>query len=539
MSWPSMAVGAIVRTERTMASSTVRLLAQITGLVASGAVAGVPTRPAGPPAVVSCAGVATAASSACTAVATAEAAATGAVGWTVSSRMGGMSEAFGRASKVGTRRVCDSLRTLQSLGDPGCLLAIPTLPPQEVDVAAARHGRPRLSSTTMSPLPIPDAQFDIASVGAGIAGAAVAYFCAEHARVLLLEREPQPGMHSTGRSAAMFMESYGPPQVRSLTRASRPFFESPPACFGAAPLIAPRGALSIGSAAQRLQLQALHEQLCAEGCPAELLSATAAAALVPVLRAEAAAAAVLDPLACDLDVHAVHQGFLRGARARGAVLACDSEVLHLSPTTRGWDIETAAGCHHAAVVVNAAGAWVDELAGRAGVAPIGIEPRRRSAFVFAPPEGLATHGWPAVSDLDESFYFKPDAGLLLGSPANTDPVLPHDVLPEEWDIALGIARIETATTLRIVRPRRSWAGLRSFVADGDLVGGAEPLVPGFFWVAALGGYGIQTSPAMAAICAAKLLGRQRPDWAAAADALAPTLAVRRPPAAIPTLPSQD
>ena len=322
-----------------------------------------------------------------------------------------MSEAFGRALKVGTRRVCDSLRTLKSLGDPGCLLTSPTLPPQEVDVAAARHGSTRLSSTTMSSLPIPDALFDIAIVGAGIAGAAMAYFCAEHARVLLLEREGQPGMHSTGRSAAMFMESYGPPQVRSLTRASRPFFESPPACFGTAPLIVPRGALSIGSAAQRVQLQALHEQLRAEGCPAELLSASAAAALVPVLRAEAAAAAVLDPLACDLDVHALHQGFLRGARARGAVLACDSEVLHLSPTARGWDIETAAGRHHAAVVVNAAGAWVDELAGRAGVAPIGIQPRRRSAFVFAPPEGLATHGWPAVSDLDESFYFKPDAGL--------------------------------------------------------------------------------------------------------------------------------
>jgi D-arginine dehydrogenase len=321
------------------------------------------------------------------------------------------------------------------------------------------------------------------------------------------------------------MESYGSPQVRPLTRASRHFLEQPPAGFSATPLLTPRGALYIGGAGATDGLRALHATLRAEGCPAELLGTAAARLRVPVLRPEAAGLAVLDPLAADVDAYALHQGYLRGARARGAVLVCDAEVLQLRPQRGRWALQTAAGSWTVACVANAAGAWVDVLAARADVAPIGIEPRRRSAFVFAPPPDLATGDWPCVAALDESFYFKPDAGLLLGSPANADPVPPHDVLPEEWDIALGIARIEAATTLQIRRPRRTWAGLRSFVADGDLVGGPDPQAGGFFWVAALGGYGIQTSPALGALCAAQLLGRPVPAWAALPDALATSLAL--------------
>jgi D-arginine dehydrogenase len=164
----------------------------------------------------------------------------------------------------------------------------------------------------------------------------------------------------------------------------------------------------------------------------------------------------------------------------------------------------------AAIVVNAAGAWADEIARRAGVLPIGLEPRRRSAFTFAPPEGVDTVHWPFVVDIDETFYFKPDAGLLLGSAANADPTHPHDVQPEEYDIALGIHRIEEATTMSIQRPVRTWAGLRSFVPDGDLVGGFDPDADGFFWLAAQGGYGIQTSAAMAEACAAMILRNPLP-----------------------------
>ena len=372
--------------------------------------------------------------------------------------------------------------------------------------------------------------FDIAIVGAGIAGVSLAYFAAAGgARVLLLEREDQPAMHSTGRSAALFMESYGSPQVRALTRASRPFLAEPPPGFADTPLMAPRGALYIGSAAQVPALQALHAALQAEGCPAACLCTAEALALVPVLRPEAVAMAVLDPLAADLDVHAVHQGFLRGARAGGARLVCGAEVLQMRREGGLWHIDTAAGPHRARQVVNAAGAWVDELAARAFVEPIGIEPRRRSAFVFEPPAGVATHGWPCVADVDESFYFKPDAGLLLGSPANADPVPPHDVLPEELDIDTGIARIEAATTLQIRRPRRTWAGLRSFVADGDLVGGFDPATEGFFWLAAQGGYGIQTSAAMGALAAARLLDQPAPGWLAEALPHWASLAPRKAP----------
>ena len=372
---------------------------------------------------------------------------------------------------------------------------------------------------------------DVAIVGAGIAGASLAFFAAPHARVLLLEREAQPGLHSTGRSAAMFMESYGSPQVRALTRASRPFLEQPPAGFSNTPLMAPRGALYIAAASQMQELQALYDELLQDGCPAQWLDSAAARALVPVLQPDACAAAVLDPLAADLDVHALHQGYLRGARAQGAQLRCDTEVMSLQPAAAGWLLHTSTGAVQAARVVNAAGAWADELAARAGVRPIGLEPRRRSAFVFEGPPRLDTAHWPCVATVDESFYFKPEAGLLLGSPANADPVPPHDVMPEELDIATGIARIEAATTLRIRRPRRTWAGLRSFVPDGDLVGGFEPgfapSAPGFFWLAAQGGYGIQTSAAMGACCAALLLGLPQPAWAAAALPVLHTLAPRR------------
>ena len=383
---------------------------------------------------------------------------------------------------------------------------------------------------------------DLAIIGAGIAGASLACFAAPQARVLLLEREPQPGMHSTGRSAAMFMESYGSPQVRALTRASRPFLVAPPAGFSDTPLITPRAALTIASAAQADALRAMQGTLLAEGCPAQWLDGAATLALLPVLRPEAAAFGLLDPLAADLDVHALHQGYLRRARAAGAQLHCNAEVMRLqrrphaqSPGQPGlWHIDTKAGTFTARQVVNAAGAWVDVVAARAGIAPIGIQPLRRSAFVFEAPAGLATQHWPCVADVEESFYFKPDAGLLLGSPANADDVQPHDVLPEDIDIATGIARIEAATTLQIRRPRRTWAGLRSFVADGDLVAGFEAEgasaaadTRGFFWLAAQGGYGIQTSAAMGALCAAQLLRTPPPPWLAQPEALWASLGLRR------------
>jgi len=350
-------------------------------------------------------------------------------------------------------------------------------------------------------------QLDVIVIGAGIAGASVAWFLAPEARVAVLEREPFAGFHTTGRSAAHFSESYGSPQVRALSRATRPFLERPPAGFAGHPILQPRGAMIIGSAAQAARVLAEYEAVRTFTPSLTLLNAEAIAARVPVLRREAAAIAFLEPDSADIDVNELHQGFLRGAKAAGVALHVDTPVQSIRRDGDDWVVN---GQWRAPVVVNAAGAWADTIASMAGVAPIGLEPRRRSAFLFEAPRGLDASAFPFVVDIDETFYFKPDAGLMLGSAANADPTHPHDVQPEEYDIALGIHRIEEATTMTIRRPTRTWAGLRSFVADGDLVGGFAPDAPGFFWLAAQGGYGIQTSAAMAEACAALVLGKPIP-----------------------------
>jgi D-arginine dehydrogenase len=352
---------------------------------------------------------------------------------------------------------------------------------------------------------------DVIVVGAGIAGASIGYFLSRSARVLLLERESQPGYHTTGRSAALFAESYGTPQVRALTLASRAFYERPPEMFTDQPLLGDRGALFVGPREQRGELDAMYDIVRAFTDRARRLTAAQAASLVPVLEPAYAEGAVLDPVSADMDVHAIHQGFLRGIRHQGGAVRCDAEVTAVERRANGWAVHAGGEIHAAPLLVNAAGAWCDVIAGLAGVEPIGLVPKRRTAFTFAPPAGVESARWPAVIGADETFYFKPDAGLLLGSPANQDPMPPHDVRPEEEDVATGIWRIEQATTMRIRRPASTWAGLRSFVADGDLVGGFDPDVPGFFWCAAQGGYGIQTAPAMGEACAAIALGKGVPE----------------------------
>lgn len=235
--------------------------------------------------------------------------------------------------------------------------------------------------------------------------------------------------------------------------------------------------------------------------------------------------AVFEPDPADMDVHAIHQGYLNGLRRAGGSVVCDAEVTTLQHASGRWQVQASGISYQAPVVLNAAGAWADTVAALADTHPIGLEPRRRSAFIFTPPAELSSAHWPLTIGISEDWYIKPDAGMLLGSPANADPVAPQDVQPEEMDIALAIARIEAMTTLRIRRPTRTWAGLRSFVADGDLVGGFDPDAPGFFWVAAQGGYGIQTSAAMGEACAALACGQPLPERIAAygltAEALGP------------------
>lgn len=355
-------------------------------------------------------------------------------------------------------------------------------------------------------------EFDLVVVGAGIAGASLAWRLAGRRDVLVLEAEAQPGYHATGRSAAMFMESYGPPGVRALTRASRAFYEAPPAGFADVPVLTPRGALYVATAEQAELLRRTRDELAA-GCPSlESWDADATLARVPCLRAEGLLGALHDPDAQDLDVHALHQGFLRGMRTLGGQLATGSGLAQARHDGTRWTLRLGDGeTVRATTLVNAAGAWADVVAARCGVAPIGLEPRRRSAFTFKAPDGVDITRWPAVVGVDEGWYFKPDAGRLLGSPANADPTVPHDVRPEELDIAIGIDRIQTVTTLEIRRPESTWAGLRSFVADGELVIGAEPAQPAFFWLAAQGGYGIQSAAGASELAAALLCDEPLPD----------------------------
>ena len=350
--------------------------------------------------------------------------------------------------------------------------------------------------------------FDFVIVGAGIAGASVGYFLAPHARVLLLERESQPGYHSTGRSAAAFVESYGPPQVRALTRASGPFLKSPPEGFADHPVLTSRATMLVGSPGQEADMQALFNELREASDQVTLLSAQQVCEQVPVLKPEHVIGAVLDPGSSDIDVDCLHQGYLKGFRGAGGQLRCDAGVVTLEHDGQHWTIRTASDVFTTPTVINAAGAWGDELARLAGVAPIGLQPRRRSAFIFRQPDAVNCTDWPLTVGVGEDWYIKPEAGLLLGSPANADDCEPQDVQPEELDIALGIDRIQTMTSLSIRRPVRTWAGLRTFSPDGSLVGGFDSRVDGFFWLVGQGGYGIQTSAAMGQACAA--LARHQP-----------------------------
>ncbi len=353
-------------------------------------------------------------------------------------------------------------------------------------------------------------EFDIIIIGAGIAGvSAAAELAARGQRVLVLERESHPGFHSTGRSAALFSEIYGAEPVRALSRASRGHFYAPAPGFCETPLVKRRGALHVASADQLPALEAFAALPDVAGATRRLTSAEAIT-LCPILREAAVAEAVFEPDAADVDVHALHQAYLRMLRLRGGQMLTDRPVETLLREQGRWIVASGAERFSAPVIVNAAGAWADVIGGYAGANPIGLQPMRRTAVLVEPPMGMAVAGWPIVIDIDEQFYFKPDAGLLLLSPADETPVEPCDVQAEEWDVAVAIDRVETATTLQVRTIKHRWAGLRSFVADRIPVVGYDPIIEGFFWLAGQGGYGIQTSPALAEAAANLVLGRPLP-----------------------------
>ena len=352
-------------------------------------------------------------------------------------------------------------------------------------------------------------QVDIVIVGAGIAGASAAYELSAVASVLLLEREDQPGYHTTGRSAAVFAPAYGNDPIRKLTRASQAFYEQNAGGLAPEPVLSPRGELLIARSDQLAALDQAELALSRELDELERLDSGDVIDRLPTLKPDYVAAGLADPSAADMDVAAIHQGFLRGFKKRGGKLLLDAEVLSLKQQMGRWLIESQAGEIKAELLINAAGAWADEIAKLAGVSEIGLVPKRRTAFIFDPSAAI-DGAWPVVCDIDESFYFKPESGLLLGSPADETPMPPSDVQPDDLDVAIAIDRIEQATEWSVKRVTRRWAGLRSFVADKTPVVGRDPANPNFFWLAGQGGYGIQTAPAMSRLTMALVSGQGLP-----------------------------
>jgi len=352
--------------------------------------------------------------------------------------------------------------------------------------------------------------FDILVIGSGIAGASVAARLSQSGRrIVLIEGETHPGYHSTGRSAAVWEPAYGPLAIRQLTRASAAFFTAPPTGFTDAALMTPLAILTVAPEERQHriaeELAAMPDAKQVEISPAE------AEARMPVLKKGWTKAALLTEAAGALDVDAIHQGFLKLFKATGGSLVTNATVTALEHQKGLWHATTRQGTFTAPIVVNAAGAWADQLGQMAQAEPIGLKPLRRTALTVAAPSGLDTAGLPMTLDVDEEFYIKPDAGRLLLSPANEDLETPGDTQPDDYDIALCVWRIEEATDLKISKIERKWAGLRSFVADKAPVAGWSARAENFFWLAGQGGYGIQTAPALSAFAAAQILGQDLPE----------------------------
>jgi D-arginine dehydrogenase len=349
--------------------------------------------------------------------------------------------------------------------------------------------------------------FDIIIIGAGMAGASVAAELSGSARVLLLEREEQPGYHSTGRSAAAYIPSYGHdnPALRLLTNCSLSLLQQPPESFQIPTLLQPRGLLTLSPPGQEsiaeVELKRL-QQIIPE---ITRVDGDFVRGRIPLIRDEYLAFAWYEPDVFDMDVHALHEGYLRTLRQRGGRLVTRAAISVLERSGDQWRVETPQISYSAPLLVNAAGAWADEVAAMAGVGRIGLMPLRRTAVLLDPPAGCDVSNWPLVLASDGSFYLKPDAGLIFASPADEHPSRACDAQPEELDIAYAVHYAQQALQLEVRQVKHSWAGLRNFVADRTPVIGFAPDSEGFFWLAGQGGHGIQTAPAAARLAASLLL----------------------------------
>ena len=353
--------------------------------------------------------------------------------------------------------------------------------------------------------------YDIAIIGGGIAGISLAYFLSPHRSVVVLEREDALGYHSTGRSAAEFTLRDNAPLVNALARASHAFLMEPPAGFADVPLLIARGSIILGTEDKATLVRERFEQAKALGIAVEWLDEAAMLARAPMLKPAYAAAAYFDPEYWDIEVDALLQAYARHARRHGAQILQKRQLTGARRVGDQWLMETNEETIAAGTVVNAAGGWADTVAALCGVTPMGIVPHRRTAITVDLPDGIDASRLPEINEIEDTFYFKPEGGRLLASPADATPCEAADVQPEELDVAYAAHYVEEATTLNVRRIFKSWAGLRSFSADRLPVIGPAKDAENFFWLAGQGGYGILTSPALGSLAAALLTSSSVPE----------------------------
>ena len=351
---------------------------------------------------------------------------------------------------------------------------------------------------------------DVIVIGGGIAGLSIAYELSAEARVLVVEMESTLAYHTTGRSAATFLETYGGSQVRALTTGSRTFFEDPPEAFEG-PLVTPRPLLQFARTGRGHVIDRMHASVLPLVSDVELLDGAGCCEAFPLLRPEVAERGIYEPRAMALDVAALHQGYVRGARRNGTTIVRNASVTALDRRADLWTVTTADGRgHQAPLVVNAAGAWADVVAAAAALPAVGLRALRRTIFMVASPMGERSRSLPNCSEVDQAFYANPEGAQFLCSPADETDCPPSDAKPDELEIARAIDAINEATTLDVRSIGTSWAGLRTFAPDRNFVVGEDPEATGFFWFAGQGGYGIQTAPAAARFGAALVFGQPAP-----------------------------
>ena len=338
--------------------------------------------------------------------------------------------------------------------------------------------------------------YDFLIVGGGISGSSTAYELSKHGTVLILEAENTMGYHATGRSAALFTRNYGGPIVRQVNAASASFFQSPPSGFCDTLLLSPRGSLTVSAPEDEGEL----DDLLAMSEPGEevcRIDSIEACDMVPFLRPNRVGDAVFEANVADIDVAHLQLSYLRGAKKNGAVILTKQAVLGLARKHDVWNVETASTTFRAAKIVNAAGAWADQVGKMAGAQSIGLIPKRRTGIIINAPKGIACADLPAIDFAGAGAYLRPDAGKLMGSPGDATPTDPHDAWSDDMEIAEFADWITQETVIEVTKIEHSWAGLRSFVADEVPVVGWDTQTDGFFWLAGQGGYGIMIAPALA------------------------------------------